>query len=207
MGGDILASDAVLGNALLIATHQVKDLEGTLVDLRATIGDDAHYDLLPAIWSPHLRAGAAAKVGNVLDNCVHRPDEEDFVFVVHGQDDEKLRLAPVEIWSKGIPLAHKLIRITRSRSVAHFGELLALFRGRDNVRRHLDVEDEITILERDLTDGLERPETSAPLLWEPCTWAVIGLGGSGHLPGSGSGNKSPHSHAASLACLAQRCIR
>jgi hypothetical protein len=95
MGGYILAGDTVLGNALLVATHQVEDLEGTLVDLGATIRDNADYDLLPAVWSPHLRAGAAAKVGNVLDNCVHRPDEEDFVFVVHSQDNKELRLAPI----------------------------------------------------------------------------------------------------------------
>lgn len=161
MGGDIFAGDAVFGNALLVATHQVEDLEGTLVDLGAAIGNNADYDFLPAIWSPHLRAGAAAKEGNVLDNCVHRPDEEDFVFVVHGQDDEKLRLAPIEIRTEGISLAHKLIRVACGRGVAHLGELLALFRRRDNVRRHLHIEHKVTILERDLPDGLDRFKASA----------------------------------------------
>lgn len=127
MGGDVLASDAVLGNALLVATHQVEDLEGTLVDLGATIGDNADYDLLPAIRSPHLRAGAAAKESNVLNDCVHCPNEENFVFVVHCQNNEELRFAPIEIRPEGIFLAHKLIRVTCGRGVPHLGELLALF--------------------------------------------------------------------------------
>jgi len=160
MGGDILAGDTVFGNALLVATHQVEDLEGTLVDLGATIRDNTDYDLLPSVWSPHLRACAAAKIGNILDNCVHRPDEEDFVFVIHGQDDEEFRLAAIEIRSQGILLAHKLIGVTCSRSVAHLGELLTLFRGRDNVRWHLHIEHEVTILECDLPDGLERLKVS-----------------------------------------------
>ena len=160
MGGDILSSDTVLGNAFLVATHQVEDLEGTLVDLGATIRDNADHDLFPAIWSPHLRAGSATKVGNVLDNCVHRPDKENFVFVVHSQDDEELSLAPIEIWSQGILLAHKLVGVTCGGSIAHLGKLLTLFRGRDNVGWHLHIEHKVTILERDLPDGLETSEVS-----------------------------------------------
>lgn len=127
MGGDILSSDAVLGNALLVATHQVKDLEGTLVDLGATIRDNADYDFLPAVRAPHLRAGAAAKEGDVLDDCVHCPNKEDFVFVVHCQDNEELCFAPIEIRSEGILVAHKLIGVTCGCGVAHLGELVALF--------------------------------------------------------------------------------
>ena len=127
MGGNILATDAILGNALLVATHQVEDLEGTLVDLGATIGDNADYNLLPAVRAPHLRAGAAAKEGDVLDDSIHCPNEEDFVFVVHCQDNEELRSASIEIRPEGILLAHKLIGVTCGRGVAHLGELLALF--------------------------------------------------------------------------------
>ena len=164
MGGDVLAGDTVLRNALLVATHQVEDLEGTLIDFGATIRDNADHDLLPAVWTPHLRAGAAAKEGNILDNCVHRPHEEDFVFIVHGQDDEELGLAPIEIRSEGILLAHKLIGVTCGGSVAHLGKLLTLFGGLDNVRWHLDIEHEVAILERDLPDGLERSDISTDIL-------------------------------------------
>ena len=127
MSGNVLAGDTVLRNALLVATHQVEDLEGTLVDLGATIRDNTDHDLLPTVWTPHLRAAAAAKEGNVLDNCVHRPDEENFVFIVHGQDDEELGLPPIEIRPEGILLAHKFIGVTCGGSVAHLRKLLTLF--------------------------------------------------------------------------------
>lgn len=49
-------------------THKGEDLQGALVDLAATIGDDTDDDLLPAVGTPSLRLGAAAEVRDVLQD-------------------------------------------------------------------------------------------------------------------------------------------
>ena len=50
-------------------THKGEDLEGALVDLAATIGDDADDDLLPTVGTPGLGLGAAAEVRDVLQDA------------------------------------------------------------------------------------------------------------------------------------------
>ena len=52
--------------------YQCKDLQGTLVDLVASVGDNTNNHFLPALWTPSFGTVPAAEVGNVLDNSAGR---------------------------------------------------------------------------------------------------------------------------------------
>ena len=54
VGRDVLASNGILGNTFLVASHKIQDVQCTLVDLRATVGNNADNDLLPSVRSPSL---------------------------------------------------------------------------------------------------------------------------------------------------------
>lgn len=83
--GDGLAIHGVFSNTFLVTahlrgesgamwqywyfwTHQVEDLEGSLIDFTPAVRNDANDNLLPAVCAPCTGSVAATEVGNVLQN-------------------------------------------------------------------------------------------------------------------------------------------
>lgn len=52
------------------------------------IGNDANHDLFPTVWSPDFALLPRSKMRDILHYTVQRPAEENFVLVVHGDDNE-----------------------------------------------------------------------------------------------------------------------
>lgn len=153
------------------AAYERKNLKSPLVHFVATVRYDADDDLLPSFGSPHLRPVAATQVGDILDDAtyarityqnasekvetrsdsrVHRPTEQHFVLVVHGHHDEQLRVATIQIRTQEVLGTHEIIRVARRSGVAHLVHLLRGVAFGDNMRRDLDVQDEVTILKLDM---------------------------------------------------------
>lgn len=80
----VLPIDSVLGYTVLVHAHQCQNLESTLIDLGASIGNDANNDFFPSVRSPCVGAGTRTKMGNVLDHGIHRLAKENLVFIVPG---------------------------------------------------------------------------------------------------------------------------
>lgn len=51
-------------------THKSEHLQGALIDLATSVGDDTDHDFLPAFRTPHLGLVTTAQVSNVLDNAM-----------------------------------------------------------------------------------------------------------------------------------------
>lgn len=88
-----------------------------------------------------------------IHSRVHGLDEQHFIFVVHSHDDEELRLAAHQVLAQRVPGGHEVVRVASGRSVPHLRHLLyILFPSGHNVRRHWDVEHQISLEELDLPD-------------------------------------------------------
>ena len=163
--GDVLAVDLLLRDAVLVDTHPGQDGTGPRVDLRTTVADDAHDNLLPRILAPGLAVGARAHVLDVLEDAAHGAGEEDVVLVVHGHDDEQLGvpLLREEALAQGEALLEELGRIARGGGVAHVRELVSL-RGvgvRDlpeELWRDGAVQHQIPVGQLHFLDGLPPPD-------------------------------------------------
>jgi hypothetical protein len=66
--GNRLAVDGVFGNAFLVATHEVEDLEGPFVHFASPVRNDTNNDFLPTICAPRFGSVASAEVSDVLEN-------------------------------------------------------------------------------------------------------------------------------------------
>ena len=65
--------DTILDNVdctLMWHAYKGKNLQGALIDLAATVGDNTDDDLFPAIRSPHLWFVPTAQMRNILDDTV-----------------------------------------------------------------------------------------------------------------------------------------
>ena len=89
--------------------------------------------------------------GRRRDVRVHRSDKENFVFIVHGHDDEELGLATHKIGPEGVAGSHEIVRVTCCGGIAHLGEFLnaSLVTG-DDVGRSGHVENQVALGELDL---------------------------------------------------------
>jgi len=124
MCGDVFASNRVFRNSFLIATHQRQNVKSPLINFVSSVADYTNDDLLPTFIAPGLALRSTAQMGNVLNHRVHRLDEQDFVFVVHGHDDEELSMPAIEVWAQAVFGRHELVRIACRGGVSHLGHLV-----------------------------------------------------------------------------------
>lgn len=89
MRGDIFSVDLLLGNAFLINTQTREDCLCARVNLRSTVTDNTHYNLLPGFFAPRFAVGAITHVFDVLENADHGASEKHIIFVVHGNNNEE----------------------------------------------------------------------------------------------------------------------
>ena len=68
----------------------------------------------PVVWNSRCAGNAR----------IHCADEQHFILVVHGHDDEQFCLTAVEIRTKGILGGHEMVGVAGSGGVAHLGHLL-----------------------------------------------------------------------------------
>ena len=156
MSRDFALVDVVLRNALLEATHGSNGVECTRMHFAATVGDDAHYDLLPPVFSPCSRLHARAEVADVLHDTVHCARKVDFVLVVHGDADEELRLAlGAHVLAQLVSAVHVVVWIAGDGRVSHVGELDVVSSREETVQNggDLALEDQLAVDQADLLLG------------------------------------------------------
>src|SRR5271163_821038 len=62
-------------------------------------------------------------MSNVPHYSMHGPGEQDFIFIVHGNDDKQLRFAPEQCRTQSVTIPRKVVGIAGCCSVAHMSEL------------------------------------------------------------------------------------
>jgi hypothetical protein len=129
----------------LVDSQSSETVKYAWMNASSTIGNDADYDLLPAIWSPDLARFPRGKMGNVLHYAVQGAAEENFVLligndehmsrklklhnthIVHRDNDEEFSLTTMFDLSKTEALLHKVIGIAGDGGIPrlfHFFESL-----------------------------------------------------------------------------------
>jgi hypothetical protein len=123
MRSDWPAVDDVSGDAFLIGTDGCDDAEGSRVDLRTAVADDADDDFLPALLAPGFASVAFAQISNVLHDTVHGPCKEAVVLIIHGHDDEQLRSTGRVIvdLTERESIVLEVVRVASSGGISHVG--------------------------------------------------------------------------------------
>ena len=132
MGYRVLTVDFSLHNTILVDTDGSEEVKNLLVAWVNAIKDETDHDPLPArstLFSrspPKLRSFTLADVTNVEHDTVQRPRKQDAVLVVVGDGNQQLRISSVLLRGAKTPAVFecKLVRVARSRGVAHMRELL-----------------------------------------------------------------------------------
>ena len=127
VGGHVLAADLLLRNTLLEDPKTGEHCPGPRVDLGSTIADDTYDDFLPSFFAPGLAVCPRAHVLYVFENPNHCSREEKIVFVVHGNNDEKLGIAGLceQPLSQSESCIIELRRVASSCGISHVGELVS----------------------------------------------------------------------------------
>jgi hypothetical protein len=93
---DFLPVDQVFGYSVLVDAHGDKNIEDARMNISTAIGNNAHYDLLPPVFSPYSASRSGAKMRDIAHYPMHRSCKEDFVLIKHGDRDEQLRFPAEE---------------------------------------------------------------------------------------------------------------
>lgn len=127
MGRHVLAVDLLLGNPILVNTQPGQHCPSARVDLRTTVADHADNNLLPRVFAPSLAVGTGTHVLDILEHTDQSASEEEIVLVVHGDDDEELRVPGFreKLLAQGVALLEEIRRVAGRRRVPHMGKLVA----------------------------------------------------------------------------------